>query len=80
MIKGQTPKTRGNFGNIQIDSVDTNHNALPRPAGINAFWVKERSILQRSCVVWDSETKICGRASKLFEIMYPLFNEMLQQT
>ena len=43
MIKGQTPETRGNFGNIQIDSVDTNHNVLPRPAGINAFKSKKEA-------------------------------------
>ena len=36
LIKGQTPKTRRNFGYFQIDSVDTNDNVLPRPAGINA--------------------------------------------
>ena len=37
LIKGQSPETRGTLGNVQIDSVDTYYDVLPRPAGINAF-------------------------------------------
>ena len=37
LIKGQSPETRGILGNVQIDSVDTHYDVLPRPAGINAF-------------------------------------------
>ena len=62
LIKGQSPETRGTLGNVQIDSVDTYYDVLPRPAGINAFWAKEEA---------------CCKDHMLFETVRPRFVEEL---
>ena len=68
MIKGQSPETRGTLGNVEINSVDTYDDVLPRPAGM--LFESKKEACSKDHVSFEAvKPRFVEEFSKLFQIM-----------